>query len=77
MNENKKICCQEREKRLNKISIEGTSVVEEVSEWIKWTKSKEICQECKEFRVDSLNMMHESATEADKDAYLKKYFAVK
>jgi len=77
MNESKKICCQEREKRLNKISIERISVVEGVSEWIKWTKSEKICQECKEFRADSLNMMHESATEADKDSYLKKYFSVK
>ena len=32
MNKNKKICCQEKEKRLNKISVEGTSVAEGVSE---------------------------------------------
>lgn len=58
---------------LNKTSIEATPVIENVSEWIKWTKSKKLCQECKEFRADSLNMMD---AEADKDAYIEKYFVV-
>ena len=73
---NEKACCQEREKALNKLSSQGTSVIKGVSEWIKWTKSKKICQECKDFRADSLNAMDETATEANKDTYLKKYFVV-
>ena len=76
INESKLICCQEREKTLNKISTQEVSIIENVSEWIKWTKSKRICQECKEFRADSLNAMDEKATETNKDAYLKKYFVV-
>lgn len=74
---NEKACCQEREKTLNKISSQGTPIVESVFEWIKWTKSKRICQECKEFRADSLNAMDEKTAEADKDTYLKKYFVVR
>ena len=76
VNESKMACCQEKEKVLNKVSNEETSVIEGVSEWIRWTKSKRICQECKEFRVDSLNMIDKSATEKDKDTYLKKYFTI-
>lgn len=71
------VCCQEREKTLNKISTQEISVIDGISEWIKWTKSKSICQVCQEFRADSLNMMDKKATESDKDTYLKKYFAVK
>lgn len=74
INENKAVCCQKREEVLNKISIEEISVIDGVSEWIKWTAHKEICQTCKEFRTDSLNMMDKKATESDKDTYLKKYF---
>ena len=76
MNENKMACCQRKEEILNKVSTQGIPVMENISEWIKWTKSKKICEECKEFRADSLNAMDEKATETNKDAYLKKYFTV-
>ena len=73
---NQKAYCQEREKTLNKISTQETPIIESVFEWIKWTKSKRICQECREFRTDSLNVMDKTATETKKDTYLKKYFTV-
>jgi len=76
VSESKLACCQEKEKTLNKISTQEVSVAENVSEWIKWTKSKRICQECKEFRADSLNAMDKETAETDKDNYLKKYFTV-
>ena len=62
-----KVCCKERKETLNKLSNQGTSVVEGVFEWIKWTKSKRICEERKKFWADSLNAMDE----ATKDTYLK------
>ena len=73
---NEKVCCLKRKEALNKLSNQETSVIESVSEWIRWTKSKKICDECREFRADSLNAMDEKTTEANKDAYLKKYFTV-
>jgi hypothetical protein len=74
MNENKMACCQRKEEILNKISTQGIPVMENISEWIKWTKSKKICLECKEFRADSLNAIDKSTAKEDKDAYIKKYF---
>jgi len=76
MNESKKVCCEKRKEVLNKMSNQDTQIFESVSEWIKWVKSKRICQECKEFRTDSLNAMDKTATETDKDVYLKKYFTI-
>ena len=73
---NEKVCCLKRKEALNKLSSQKNSVIESVSEWIRWTKYKKICDDCKEFRADSLNAMDEKTTEVDKDTYLKKYFAV-
>ena len=73
---NEKACCQEKERTLNKLSSQETSVIKGVSEWIRWTKSKRICQECKDFRADSLNAIDKTTAEVDKDTYLKKYFTV-
>lgn len=35
VNENKMVCCQKKDEVLNKISTQGNSVVESVSEWIR------------------------------------------
>ena len=77
VNNYSKVCCQKKEEMLKQISIQGASIFDGVSEWIKWTIHKKICKECKIFRTDSINMMHESATKAKKQSYIEKYFTVK
>jgi len=77
MNKSVNSCCQTKQQVLNQLSTEQTSIIKNLSEWIKATKGKELCSVCKEFRADSLCVMDKKAAEEDKNIYLKKYFKIK